>query len=270
MMSSEIPSAKVPLLPVAAPIFQRQHCDRKPIRPFVDGTSKGARAGLPPGITPIRRSSERTVGDQDNTSIWCVDPIKHDAVGADRAGDVLDLLFAHVFHTGLQLVSHLVIRSIGVRRCRRARRCLQASRDVHPVTVDVVAVDDDVADVDANPEYRCAFPPILARCARSWRAVSRRRSVPHPSTLGNSTSSPSPVVFTIRPRCSAIFGLMSSAHQLNWRESAFLIDTHQPTVAGHVGSQNGGEPPLRSVLLQEILHGALRLGVNLELFRQCV
>ena len=81
------------------------------------------------------------------------------------------------------------------------------------------------------------------------------------------------MVFTMRPRCSPtlwIDELTLMRSNFNRAEGALLVGSHQPAVAGDIGRQNGGEPPLRSVLLQEILHGALRLGVNLELFWQCI
>jgi hypothetical protein len=45
-------------------------------------------------------------------------------------------------------------------------------------------------------------------------SIPRCTSTAHrtaPTTLENSAKKPSPVFFTIRPRCSAIFGLTSSA-----------------------------------------------------------
>ena len=62
------------------------------------------------------------------------------------------------------------------------------------------------------------------------------------TTLGNSTSMPSPVVLTMRPRCSLISGSRS------WRrcallavERASLVGSHQPRVSRHIGGEDRGK-----------------------------
>ena len=63
------------------------------------------------------------------------------------------------------------------------------------------------------------------------------------TTLANSTSRPSPVVLTMRPRCSAIFGSISSrAERLEPAERAFLVGSDQPRIAGHIGREDRREP----------------------------
>ena len=62
------------------------------------------------------------------------------------------------------------------------------------------------------------------------------------TTLGNSTSMPSPVSLTMRPWCSAILPSTSSrAMRLERRERPRLVDAHEPAVADDVGGQDGCE-----------------------------
>ena len=62
------------------------------------------------------------------------------------------------------------------------------------------------------------------------------------TTLANSTSAPSPVSLTVRPRCSAILGSMRSLRSALSRACVpALVLAHQPTVADHIGGENRGE-----------------------------
>ena len=79
-----------------------------------------------------------------------------DAEDPHRPGDVLDRPFAQIFQHDLQLVAHRIAH--GARDEDRARfgDALQPRRNVDPVSVDVVAFDDDVAQVDADAELDAA------------------------------------------------------------------------------------------------------------------
>jgi len=73
----------------------------------------------------------------------------------------------------------------------------------------VVVLDDDVAEVDPDPQ---SDPAVLGRAA-SRSIIARCTSAPQrtaSTTLENSASIPSPVVFTMRPECSPIFTSTSS------------------------------------------------------------
>jgi len=63
------------------------------------------------------------------------------------------------------------------------------------------------------------------------------------TTLANSTSRPSPVVSTMRPWCSAIFGSTSSRRSaLRAFERAFLVRSHQPRIPRDIGGEDRGKP----------------------------
>src|SRR5208282_2314898 len=60
------------------------------------------------------------------------------------------------------------------------------------------------------------------------------------TTLAYSTNKPSPVVLTMRPRCSAIFGSTNSLRSAFVRP--FLVRPHQPRIPRHIGGEDRGEP----------------------------
>ena len=106
---------------------------------------------------------------------------------------------------------HLPARGAETQMPPGSARFLQARRHVHAVAEDVVTVDHDVADMDADAELdalvRVRSPILRSAMPRCTSTAQRTAS----TTLSNSTSRPSPVVLTRRPRCSAIFGSTSVA-----------------------------------------------------------
>ena len=78
-------------------------------------------------------------------------------IGADRLGDILDAMAAERAVIEIELVSDVVVN--GLRDADRAglRERLEPGGDVDPVAKDVVAVDDHVAEIDANPQFQTAL-----------------------------------------------------------------------------------------------------------------
>jgi hypothetical protein len=69
--------------------------------------------------------------------------------------------------------------------------------------VNVAILDNDVADVYADPERDPLFlwvPALWSTNARCTASAQKTAS----TTLGNSIIRPSPVVLTVRPWCSSI------------------------------------------------------------------
>ena len=120
-------------------------------------------------------------------------------------------------------------------------RAFEPRRDVDPIAKDVVVLDDDIAEIDADAQFDAIVRRRSAHCARPSRcctAIAQRNAS---TTLANSTSNPSPVVLTMRPRCSAIFGSISSRRSALSVERSFLVRPHQPRIARHIGGQDRGE-----------------------------
>ena len=125
---------------------------------------------------------------------------------AHGLGNVLEGLRPKVIAGDLDLAPDLPIGVIGDANAARLGNALQSGSDIDAVAEDVVVVDDDVADVDADAKFDPVDPAVHRRSARPCRAGLRPRSATASTALANSTSMPSPVVLTMRPRCEAIVG----------------------------------------------------------------
>jgi len=64
--------------------------------------------------------------------------------------DVFELLLSSVNELGRDLPLHLPVGVTGDADASRLRNAFEASRDVHAIAQDVLAVDKDVAEIDAN------------------------------------------------------------------------------------------------------------------------
>jgi hypothetical protein len=216
---------KVLLLGVAAQIGKGQNGDRGPVRQRERGLGRCSR--LP--------------GDR-----------RRDPEDADRPGDVLDLLLAHVLEGQVELVPHLVADL--ARDAKPAGFCkrFEPSRDVHAIAVDVVAVDDDVADVDANPEDD---PPVLRDTGiPSHHAVLNCHSagdrIHHTWKLDEDAVSGGLHHSAVMPRNGGIGEF--SADGLQIAQRADLIDTHKAAVANDVACEDRGKPSLNGCLIWHV------------------
>ena len=102
-------------------------------------------------------------------------------------------------------VADLTIGVVGDTYAARFRNAFEAGSNVDAVPEDVVVIDDDIADVNADPE----LDPYILGHDTFWSAMPRWTSTaPRTAStaLANSTNMPSPVVLTIRPRCLAMVG----------------------------------------------------------------
>ena len=78
-------------------------------------------------------------------------------MNADRPGNVLDGMLAQVLEPETQFVANLVVHIARNENAPRFGESLQACRDVDAVAIDIVAVADDVADIDADAELNAAL-----------------------------------------------------------------------------------------------------------------
>ena len=79
--------------------------------------------------------------------------IQPDAVGPHRARDVLDVLLASEFQGMLELAMQMIVGRAGDENPARVAQLLQAGGDVHAIAEKIAVLDDDVAQVDADPEH---------------------------------------------------------------------------------------------------------------------
>ena len=128
------------------------------------------------------------------------------------------------------------------RRCRRGQRsAFQAGGDIDAIAQDVVALDDNVAEIDADAECQ----PVLGqhRASRSPISLDFSAQRSASTTLANSASSPSPVVLTMRPPV-LVLRVDHVAQKARGGERAFLVGRDQPRVARHIGGYDGRQSSL--------------------------
>jgi hypothetical protein len=74
-----------------------------------------------------------------------------------RLGDVLDLLLAQILVAQRELVLDMFMNGARDADAAGVGEALQPRRDVDPITVDLIALDNHVAEVDADPELHPAL-----------------------------------------------------------------------------------------------------------------
>ena len=161
-----------------------------------------------------------------------------------RPGDVLDLLFAHVLERDGELVAYLVSYHPADADAARFSQGLKARCDVDTVAEDVVVVDDDVAEIDADPEIDAPFG-VHASIACSHFALHFDRAtnrIDHAGKLAEQT-----VACRVDDATAVLLDLgvgNLSPQRLQRRERAFFVRPHQARVARDVGRQDRCEAPL--------------------------
>src|SRR5439155_9058028 len=73
-----------------------------------------------------------------------------DPVCLDRLSDIFHLLLAEIGEPDREFCPYLIPHRTGNANPARLRKSLQSGRDINSVAKEVVALDDDVADVDAD------------------------------------------------------------------------------------------------------------------------
>jgi hypothetical protein len=73
-------------------------------------------------------------------------------MNADRACDVLDGLLPHVFETKTELVAHLIMYHGGNHDPAGISEGFESRSNVDAVAENIVAIDDNVADIDTDSE----------------------------------------------------------------------------------------------------------------------
>ncbi len=161
-----------------------------------------------------------------------------------RLGDVLDLLLPHVLEIQLHLAFDMIDDGAGHTDATRLSQPFHASRNVDPVPVDVVALDDDVADVDAHAvDNSLVFWDIsVAQGHGSLHIDSEGNGVHDAAKLHQGAIAHE---FDHPPVVLSGLGLdQFSANCLERRERPNLVGSHQAAVTDNVGSEDGGQPAL--------------------------
>jgi hypothetical protein len=174
------------------------------------------------------------------------------------SGEMLKYLFAHQLQPQFRwtnvwvendvLVAHLVAHNSINADPARLRQCFEPGRNVYPVTVDVAAVLDDVAEIYPHSELD---PPSLLDPSISFshlaldldgtaHCVDNAAELDEKAVASGLDDAPAMLLD------SRVCKLASQLLQRG--EGAFLIRPHQPRITGDVGRQNRREPPLNPCL----------------------
>jgi hypothetical protein len=165
-------------------------------------------------------------------------------VDTHRAGNVFEGLLAHVVEGKIELVADLIAHNSTETNPAGFGDPFQSGCYVHPVAVDVVAVDDDVAEIDTDAEYN---PPILGstgialdhptlHCHSAGDGLNHTREFDQDSVAGRLDDA----TFVFGSLRVDQFTTMASEPC----ESAGLVLSHEAAVSGHIGGENGREPAL--------------------------
>ena len=169
---------------------------------------------------------------------------QHNAVGAQPAGDVLQILLAHIGEPDLDFAADLLEG-----RCREANAAglgdgFQAGGDVDAVAEDVVAIGQHITDVDADPELDLPLGRLVGLCRH---AALNRDGAAH-SIDGADKLDQHAIAGGIDDAASVLvdFGIDELAPvRLQPGERPLLVDADQPAVASDIGGQDGNDPTRR-------------------------
>jgi hypothetical protein len=178
-------------------------------------------------------------------------------VGTHRPGDVLDVLLPHIFEGQVELVPYLFAHDSADADSTGLGQGLQTRCDVHPVSEDVAMLDDDIAEIDPDAEPDApVFNDIgVPGCHRALHLGGTPNRVHdtrkfHQHAVAGGLHNPPPVLHN--------FGIDEFAPmRFESFEGTFLVRSHQPRIARHVGGENSGETtgcchirqvPCRSIL----------------------
>ena len=165
-------------------------------------------------------------------------------IDAHRPRDILELLFSGILKVHVELAAHLPIGVIRDADAAGLGDAFEPCGNVHGVAEDVTFLDHDVADMDAHAEFDALIGPYpriaLRHCAllldRAAGRVHRTAELDQNAVAGALDDAAT----MFRDRRLQQFTAVS----VEPGECSFLVDTHEPAIAGDIPRQNGRKPPL--------------------------
>jgi hypothetical protein len=120
-------------------------------------------------------------------------------------------------------------------------QCLQAGRDIDAVSIKVGAFDDNIAEIDADPQQHL----VVIGC----RGIGRRHALLQLDGAGDRMDGAAELdqhaVAHYLDNAAAVLGHQRLedllAPPLQLRQRPGLIQLHEPAVADHVGGEDGAE-----------------------------
>ena len=177
-----------------------------------------------------------------------------DRVDPHRPRDVLQFLVAGIAKRRRHLALHLVVGSARQADAAGRGNAFEARGDVDAVAMDVVAVNDHVAQIDADAE----FDAPLGRL----RGIALGHRLLHAHGAGHRFDDAGEfeqeAVAGGLDDAAFVLGDLGvdqfAAQRLQAGQRAGFVLAHQPAVARNIGHENGGKPALDPLFAQ----GALR------------
>ena len=161
----------------------------------------------------------------------------------DRPVDVLDRDLAAVGEGDVDAVADALVDDRGDADAAGLGERLQPRGDVDAVAVDVVAVDDDVAEIDADAEHDLGWRAL--RPAHGLRALDGERAfdgVDDAAELDQRAVADQLDDTALVGGDRRIEDRLAVALQRG--ERAGLVGPHHAGIADHVGRENGRKPPV--------------------------
>ena len=192
--------------------------------------------------------------------------IQQQPIGANGISDVLEALLAKAGKADINLMHRVIERRTRDADAARLGHRFQARGDVHAVAIDVVFLDDDVAEIDADAK------PDLLRFGGALVAIDHS-ALDHGSALDGIHDAGE---FNQRPVAHKLdhaameFGYRRidqfTAATLQPIERAHFVFAHEAAVADHVSGKYCGKPSLHACLAPSLIG---RSGCAGRVFHSC-
>jgi hypothetical protein len=162
-------------------------------------------------------------------------------VDPHRAGDILNLLLAQIREDKGQPVAHVVVNRVGDEYPAGIGQGLDPRGNVDAVAIKVVALDDDIAEIDADAQLdavvrRDTDVPLghrLLHLDRKTHRIDDARKV-HQHPVAGRLDDAAAMRVDLRLDELAAMRLEASVR-------AFLVHPHQPRIPCHIGGKDRGE-----------------------------
>ena len=169
---------------------------------------------------------------------------RSDAIDAHWPGNVLDLLLAQILEDEGQPVAHMFVHGIGDEHPAGIGQGLDPRGDIDAVAIEVVALDDHVAEIDADAQLdavvRRDTRVLLRHCLlHRDRAAHRVDDAGkfHQHAVAGGVDDAALMLGDFRIEEFA-------AQRLEALEGTLLVRSHQPRVARHIGGEDRRQPAL--------------------------
>ena len=221
---------EIVLIAVSTHVLKRQDCDRQPVGKREFGRLRGRHG---------RRFGLRSVQQQ--------------ATNPDWPGDVLELLLALVGKADIEAAFDVLLHARRHANAAWRRKSLQPGSHVHTFTEDIVVLDDNVANMDADAEFDTPVRRDVG-IARRHAALDVNGTADRIDDAGEFGQQ---AVARRLDQPSMMLGELGieqrGAMGFQLSDGALLIGADQPAITGNIGCEHGRKPPVQTLGCQGCL-----------------